>query len=792
MTAVFAALAIPAAVLTAPMAQADTVPPFTIGLETDGTVNIPGSDATGGQSTNPQDPFGNVKELGPLNSNTTKIGVIHSDVPPTLGLTNPNGQVDLRQAWLNTKKDKDGDDWVYFAWERDANSGSGFIAYEFMKNAAPTACGTYDPTSTTVLNDCNPWANRDGDTDGAGPDTGDFMVLWDQQGGSKDLYYRKWIGTTPNLTLSPAVLLTPSVAVAAYSLDGFRGEAAINITDVVFGGTATCLAFANIIPSTVTGNSDSADYKDTILQPGVDLANCTSDVTTTPKTGAGANIPSTGISITTAGVVEVKDSADITITGGTAAVGGTIDFTLCEANTAGSATCDASGKSVVVDNDKAVTDTLPDGNPDGVFPTTVVSSSAWITAAGRYCWKAVYTAPENSGFLGDSDVSTGECFVVNPVTPTLSTDAGDGVVLGNAVTDVATLGGTAPKPTANVIETSAPNPATRTAAGGTITFQLWGPPATLNPCGTKAYDSSTVTPPQDATVSGNGNYTASFTPTSAGDYHWVAKYSGDSPNTLEKTHNAACTDTNEDVTVGPASTTTLTTPRSGTTAITAPVAVNTVVNDHALVTGTAAGGSPTGTVNFFICNPSQVTGAAGAEVCASPDGTAVSGNPKALTSGANNTASAVSGNVTANVVGVWCFRAVYVSDTANYTGSSDATHGECFTVKDSTGATSAQNWLPNDTATISATGGTALNGTLSFTLYSGDNCGATAGGILRAAETFTLTNATTLAERTKTTTNTTVKVLSSTNVSWLVEFTSSDPLVGSSSHCEKTSLTITN
>jgi hypothetical protein len=29
-------------------------------------------------------------------------------------------------------------------------------------------------------------------------------------------------------------------------------------------------------------------------------------------------------------------------------------------------------------------------------------------------------------------------------------------------------------------------------------------------------------------------------------------------------------------------------------------------------------------------------------------------------------------------------------------------------------------------------------------------------------------------------------------VSWLVSFTSSDPLVGSSTHCEKTSLTITN
>ena len=79
-----------------------------------------------------QDLFGNVKELGPINSSTTKIGVINRAAVPMLGLTNPNGQVDLRQAWLGTAKDTStGHDWLYFAWERDANSGSGFIAYEF-------------------------------------------------------------------------------------------------------------------------------------------------------------------------------------------------------------------------------------------------------------------------------------------------------------------------------------------------------------------------------------------------------------------------------------------------------------------------------------------------------------------------------------------------------------------------------------------------------------------------------------------------------------------------------------
>ena len=40
-----------------------------------------------------------------MNSNTTKIGVIHSDALPTLGTTNPNAQVDLRRAWIDTKRE---------------------------------------------------------------------------------------------------------------------------------------------------------------------------------------------------------------------------------------------------------------------------------------------------------------------------------------------------------------------------------------------------------------------------------------------------------------------------------------------------------------------------------------------------------------------------------------------------------------------------------------------------------------------------------------------------------------
>ena len=80
------------------------------------------------------------------------------------------------------------------------------------------------------------------------------MILWDQQGGSLDLYLRVWDDSSGTLVLGPAIPLDDDVSQAAYSADGFFGEAAVNLTATIFGGTNACLSFANTIPSTVTGN----------------------------------------------------------------------------------------------------------------------------------------------------------------------------------------------------------------------------------------------------------------------------------------------------------------------------------------------------------------------------------------------------------------------------------------------------------------------------------------------------------------------------------------------------------
>ena len=588
--AALAALALAIPLFTATGAQAASGPFLVDGVVPDaGAVQL-------------SDPSGNVKELGPLNSNTTKIGVINRAAPPMLGFTNPNGQVDLRNAWLTTQRDPaTRDTWLYFAWERDANSGSGFIAYEFMQNAAPAACAYGTATDAQLTASCNPWANRR---------AGDFVILWDQSGSSTALSLRTWSGTAPNLTLGAPTALNADVSEAKFTADGFMGEAAVNLTRTIFGGSTACRTFANTIPSTVTGNSDTADYKDTILKQAPPISNCTSTTVTTPKTAAGADIPAGGLSIGT-GVVGVKDSAVISLLGGTATPAGSVAFHLCKvaapAPPALPELCSSGGVPV---GSTALTGAA-------AYPVTVLSPTAYVTSAGRYCWRAAFTGDSANGIPGSSDFTPSECFTVNPVTPTLSTTAGPDVSLGGAVTDRAVLSGTATRPADPVINLTGTGGA---PADGTISFRLYGPSS--SGCGMLVHTSVPVP------VTGNGTYNTpdpQYKPTQPGDYHWVAVYSGSSPNTNGLTHNAACTDTNEDVTV-------TTVPSSLTTAQTW------VPNDSATISAPGGSGDLAGEVSFALYASGDCTGTPLYSTTA-----AVTGTSPQTVSTANTAAQSASG-----------------------------------------------------------------------------------------------------------------------------------------------------
>jgi len=94
-------------------------------------------------------------------------------------------------------------------------------------------------------------------------------------------------------------------------------------------------------------------------------------------------------------------------------------------------------------------------------------------------------------------------------------------------------------------------------------------------------------------VSGNGTYgPVSFTPTTAGVYHWIATYSGDAKNVGSA---GACLDDGENDTVNKV------TP-SITTQASAAVTIGATITDTATVSG---GNSPTGTVSFALYGPAD-------------------------------------------------------------------------------------------------------------------------------------------------------------------------------------------
>jgi prealbumin domain-containing protein len=177
---------------------------------------------------------------------------------------------------------------------------------------------------------------------------------------------------------------------------------------------------------------------------------------------------------------------------------------------------------------------------------TYFSPTVTVTAAGRYCFRADFAGDSAIGLPGSSDSSPGECFIVAPVQPTLTTNATSAVEIGGALDDTATLAGTANQKGSGGPSGSdgSINPASfGGSAKGSITFTLWSPNASTH-CGT-ALGTSTIN------VNGNADYKASdgstktgtFTPSAPGTYYWTASYTGDLPNT--KSANDACNGSNE-------------------------------------------------------------------------------------------------------------------------------------------------------------------------------------------------------------------------------------------------------
>jgi hypothetical protein len=212
--------------------------------------------------------------------------------------------------------------------------------------------------------------------------------------------------------------------------------------------------------------------------------------------------------------------------------------------------------------------------------------------------------------------------------------------------------------------------------------------------------------------------------------------------------------------------------------------------DHALITGTGSSTDPTGTMDFFICAPGELTAGVcstgGTEVNGSGAGalnppapvTAVAGDPTALS-------EALSSAFTPDEVGTWCWRGVYSGDD-NYPPSSDASDGECFEVTDIASTTTEQKWLPQDTAFITAAGGSDIAGTVTFQLFESADCTGTV--VQTFADRPVTGNQT---DGFTATTNNETYYTTATTISWRATFTSTNSVgSGDPSHCETMTVSV--
>src|SRR5215210_2050257 len=141
-------------------------------------------------------------------------------------------------------------------------------------------------------------------------------------------------------------------------LNGELYEGGINLS--LFNLSNEC--FASTLSETRSSTSTEATLQDFVLS---NFGECPSALVTTPKTGAGADIPPAGVSIGS-GSVSVKDSAALSVIG-TDNFTGTLSFHIC-GPTLG--TCDTGGVAA--------------GSSTVTANGTYTSDTVTITSAGRY------------------------------------------------------------------------------------------------------------------------------------------------------------------------------------------------------------------------------------------------------------------------------------------------------------------------------------------------------------------------------------------------------------------------
>ena len=395
-----------------------------------------------------------------------------------------------------------------------------------------------------------------------------------------------------------------------------------------------------------------------------------------------------------------NDTATVTGNAAGGAPTGSVAFTLCQ-ETEPSTPCTGGTPVGTVSTPTSMGDvstfTLPAA--DAQTPTSV----------GTYCYNAAYTASSGGSYSSVWQQSDSECFTVCPpttTTPTLTTTVITPMetTVGNSWNDTATVTGNAAggAPTGSVAftlcqETEPSTPCTGGTPVGTVSTP------------TSMGDVSTFTlPAADAQ-----------TPTSVGTYCYNAAYtasSGGSYSSVWQQSDSECFTVCPPTTTTPTLTTTVITPMETT--------VGNSWNDTATVTGNAAGGAPTGSVAFTLCQETEPS-----TPCTGGTPVGTVSTPTSMGDVSTFTLPAADAQ-TPTSVGTYCYNAAYTASSGgSYSSVWQQSDSECFTVCPPTTTTPTltttvitpmettvgNSW--NDTATVTgnAAGG-APTGSVAFTL----------------------------------------------------------------------------
>jgi hypothetical protein len=397
---------------------------------------------------------------------------------------------------------------LYFGADRTANNGDSQMGFWFFQeNVSPQGNGTFGPGKhkngdILVLSDFT-----------KGGEAVTIRVFqWHSPGGAIDGTLDLLAGTTENpqdcvaspiggdnfcatvntASFTPPWTFHPKSGTDLQYQKGEFYEGGIDLTFLGLGGEC----FASFLAETRSSQSVDAVLKDFV---GGSFEACTSTVKTTPSDSLKA--PLTEISLGQS----IYDYAVVSGTGAAGAPTGTMTFHICAPGELTNGACETGGTLV----GSAVTLTpIANSTP----PKSEALSAAYTpNAVGTWCWRGDYSGGGN--FPPASDASTGECFTVVQLQPSMTSVQTWSVYDTGTVTVAAGAGDLA----------------------GSLKFQLWnnttcsGNPVLEN---TRAISGAS---PQSAA-------TDSYTVAINGTYSWKLTYT--STNQGHKNITGACSNEN--------------------------------------------------------------------------------------------------------------------------------------------------------------------------------------------------------------------------------------------------------